>query len=111
MDTGLTINNRSAAVVTPKLTQEEAVSIAREALKARKLDFDTAKGFWPVFQGLRETRDGITTPIWSVAFATSARQVPFRGKIVEVAEKDYYACVSDETKEFLYIIHSTGYIE
>lgn len=110
MESGL-IDNQFTTLATPHLTQEEAVSLVRQDLEARAFKYDLVKGFWPVFQGLREIRSGDIRPVWSVAFVTAARQVPFRGKIVEVPEEDFFGCVDDETKELLYIIYSTGYME
>lgn len=105
MESGQLVN------LTPHLTQEEVISLVLKDLEARAFKYDVAKGFWPVFQGLRKTRTGDVRPIWSVAFVTAARQVPLRGKVVEVPEEDYFGFVDDETKELLYIIYSTGYME
>lgn len=105
------VDNSYVVTTTPHLTKEEVVVLVREDLRARTFHYDTEKGFYPVFCGFQEIRDGRIRPIWSVAFATPARQVHLRGEIVEVFEKDYYACIDDESKELLYIIHSTGYME
>lgn len=106
------MDNQFTTSVIPQLTKEEVVSLVRKDLEARAFEYNTEKGFWPVFHGLSETRDGTTVrPLWTVAFVTIARLVPFRGKIVEVTEDSLFGCVDDETKELLYIIHSTGYME
>ncbi|UOQ72683.1 hypothetical protein [Hymenobacter cellulosilyticus] len=96
---------------TPQSTPEEVVAIAQAAVQAHRIVHNVDKGFWPVFQGPIETRTGATLPVWTVAFVSSATAVTIRGRVLDPIEKEYYAYINDETKEFLYIIHSTGYID
>ncbi|MCB2376387.1 hypothetical protein LGH70_02265 [Hymenobacter sp. BT635] len=98
-------------MLTPHTTPEEVLAIAQAAVQARNVVYNADKGFWPVFQGPVETRTGAILPIWTVAFVSGGAAVSIRGRVLDPMEKEYYAYINDETKEFLYIIHSTGYIE
>ena len=102
------LQNKEQALL---LTQEEVQAIVERELEARSFLYDKNKGLWPTYYLNHELRGGIIASVWSVAFVTPARTIPFRGKIVEVAEKTYFALVNDVSGEFLYIHHATGYIE
>lgn len=110
MENGL-INILTTVPVTPNLTPEEAIAVVRKDLETRKFNYNVEKGFWPVFQGALELRDGSMRPTWSVALETPARQVNLRGNTVYVSPKDYFGVVDDETGKLLYFIYSTGYLE
>jgi hypothetical protein len=93
------------------LTTDAVLALVERELEARDLAYDKAKGLWPTYYGLHPIRNGDLVPTWSVAFAIPGRTVLFRGKLVEVSEKMYFALVNDETRELVYIIHSAGYVE
>jgi len=93
------------------LAPESVLGIVEKELEARGLVYDKTKGLWPTYYGLQEIWGGELVSHWSVAFATPARAVPFRDKIVEVDEKMYFALVDDSSGKFLYIHHATGYSE
>lgn len=105
METGQTLNPSAS------LTREEVLTLAQRELALRGLDYDQDRGLWPTYHGHYRVRGGETAPIWSVAYATPARTVELRGRLVEVPPKEYFALINDETHEFLYVHHSTGYLE
>lgn len=86
----------------PNLTQQAALSIAKEAIEDRQLSYDAQEGFRARFDGPEKLRNDETRSVWTIAYVTPSGLIDPR---------DHYIYVDDESSEFLYIITPTGYIE
>ena len=84
------------------ITETEAIHIAETILSSNGLGYDTSEGFTAKFSRDTKLRDGRLTSAWVVSYVTPP-------SLFE--QHDHFMYISDETKDVLYIMTQSGYIE
>lgn len=84
------------------LTEKEVVDMAQSILESNKLGYDPLEGLNAKYSEHTELRNGQTAPVWVVSYVTPPDFFD---------QHDHFMYISDESKELLYIMTQSGYVD